>query len=241
MIGSKTILGIIPARAGSKGLIDKNIRYLMGKPLIAWSIEAGLLSKYIDELVVSTDSSEIAKIAEENGATVPFIRPLDLASDDASTIAVIEHTLNYFRTVLDKQFDYCVLLEPTSPLRDVVDIDKAIEQLIDTPTAKSLVGISKSGVQNPAFQVRINSESFLLINPALDSEVKRRQDVEDSYFFEGSVYISETQALLEKKSFYHERTIGKIFPKWKSFEVDDIDDLIIIEALMKHRMVADGL
>ena len=128
MIGNKSIIGIIPARAGSKGLIDKNIRYLMGKPLIAWSIEVGLLSKYIDELVVSTDSSDIAKISEEIGATVPFLRPLDLASDDASTIAVIEHALNYFRTVLDKQFDYCVILEPTSPLRDVDDIDKAIEQ-----------------------------------------------------------------------------------------------------------------
>ncbi len=123
MYKDKTFLAIIPARGGSKGLPGKNIKELGGKPLIAWSIEAGLKSKYLDEVMVTTDSEEIASIAKQYGATVPFIRPEYLSNDTATTFDAVKHTIDFYRTEFKKEFNYIVLLEPTSPLREIDDMD----------------------------------------------------------------------------------------------------------------------
>ncbi len=130
MIRGQSVIAIVPARSGSKGLVGKNTKLLCGKPLIAWSIEAGLGSQYIDEVMVSTDSEEIAHIASSFGASVPFIRPAELASDVATSFEVIKHALEFYSDKLHKTFDFIVLLEPTSPLRSKVDIDAALENLI---------------------------------------------------------------------------------------------------------------
>lgn len=235
MIDGKRIIGIIPARGGSKGLPGKNIKMLCGKPLIAWSIEAGLASQYIDEVMVTTDSEEIADIARGFGATVPFIRPTELASDIATSFDTIKHSIDFYRNNLGKAFDYVVLLEPTSPLRDKDDIDKSIEQLLSKKNAMAIVGISKTESQNPAFLVKKDNQDFLVGYENKPVNVIRRQDIEEVYFFEGSVYVSDIDELLSKKTFYHERTIGYEVPKWKSFEVDDIDDFVVIEALLNFK------
>jgi len=237
MINQKSVIGIIPARSGSKGMPGKNIRDLCGKPLIAWSIEAGLASKYIDVLVVSTDSEEIARIARSYGASTPFIRPPALATDKATSIEVVKHCLDYYESNLDSSFYYTVLLEPTSPQRDSSDIDGAIEELVNDLQAVSIVGISKTETLNPAFLVKINDDFILtgVINSKLNPI--RRQDTEDIYFLEGSIYISESAALLERTTFYHEKTIGYVFPKWKSLEIDDEDDFIMVEALMTKKVI----
>jgi N-acylneuraminate cytidylyltransferase/CMP-N,N'-diacetyllegionaminic acid synthase len=236
MINGKSVIAIVPARAGSKGLPKKNIRELCGKPVIAWTIEAGLASEYIDVVVVSTDSEDIAKIAGEFGATTPFIRPAELATDEATSFDVVKHVLDFYKHELNRIFDYTVLLEPTSPLRDSVDIDRALEKLAETSHAESIVGIAKTEGQNPIFLVKIQENASLI--GFIDGRMKtvRRQEIEDIYFFEGSIYISETPALLEKKTFYHEETIGFLFPKWKSLEIDDEDDFIMIEALMAKKI-----
>jgi N-acylneuraminate cytidylyltransferase/CMP-N,N'-diacetyllegionaminic acid synthase len=235
MINEKSVIAIIPARGGSKGLPRKNIKELCGKPLIAWSIEAGLGSKYIDEMIVTTDSEEIAHIARAFGASVPFMRPTELASDTATSFDAIKHTLDYCENALNKKFDYIVLLEPTSPLRDRNDIDMAIEQLLSNPQASALVGICKTESQNPAFLVKKNDENFLVGYENKNMKVLRRQDISDVYFFEGSIYVSHVETLLTEKTFYHERTLGYEVPKWKALEVDDLDDFVMIEALMKHK------
>lgn len=235
MINGKSVIAIIPARSGSKGLPGKNIKELCGKPLIAWSIEAGLGSQYIDEVMVTTDSEEIARIARAFGASVPFIRPTELASDTATSMDVIRHVLNFYENKLHKVFDYTVLLEPTSPLRTKEDIDNAVAQLLENPQASAVVGICKTESQNPAFLVKKNINNFLVGYGNLDMKILRRQDINDVYFFEGSVYVSDTVTLLTKNTFYHENTLGYEFPKWKSIEIDDLDDFIMVEALMTQK------
>lgn len=235
MINGKRVIAIVPARGGSKGLPGKNIKELCGKPLIAWSIEAGLGSQYIDEVVVTTDSEEIARIARAFGASVPFIRPAELASDTATSFDVIKHALAFYENELHKKFDYIVLLEPTSPLREKGDIDISIEHLLSNPQASAVVGICKTESQNPAFLVKKNDNNFLVGYENQDMRVLRRQEISDVYFFEGSVYVSHTDTLLARKTFYHEHTLGYEVTKWKSLEIDDLDDFVMVEALMKHK------
>lgn len=235
MYKNKAFLAIIPARGGSKGLPGKNIKELCGKPLIAWTVEAGLGSQYIDEVMVTTDSEEIACIAREFGASVPFVRPAELASDTATSFDVVKHAINFYKDKLNKKFDYVVMLEPTSPLRDKDDIDSAIEQLLSNPHASAIVGICKTESQNPAFLATKNDNDCLVGYVNKDMRVLRRQEISDVYFFEGSVYVSHIATLLDRKTFYHECTLGYEVPKWKSPEIDDIDDFIIVEALMKFK------
>jgi N-acylneuraminate cytidylyltransferase/CMP-N,N'-diacetyllegionaminic acid synthase len=237
MIKANKVIAIIPARSGSKGLPGKNIKSFCGKPLIAWTIEAGLGSKYINEVVVTTDSIEIAQISKHYGAQVPFIRPLELSGDLISSFSVIKHAIEFYKDELKRQFDYVVLLEPTSPLRTSGDIDNAIEQLMKAKSATAIVGVCKTEAQNPAFLVKKSCKGFLTAYGNSDIKILRRQDIEDVYFFEGSVYISIVKELLERKTFYHQNTLGFEFPKWKSIEIDDIDDFTIAEIFMKRKIL----
>lgn len=236
MYQNKTFLAIIPARSGSKGLPNKNIRILCGKPLIAWSIEAGLQSKYIDEVVVSTDSQEYAQIAKSYGAKVPFLRPNELAQDTSTTFESIKHTIDFYKKHLNREFDYVVLLEPTSPLREVCDIDNSIEMLFAHTTAQAIVGVCKTESQNPVFLVKLDSFNFIQSYSNKNFSPIRRQEIEDFFFFEGTIYVGTTQSFLENKGFYHSQTIGYQVPKWKSLEVDDEDDFWMIEMMMKKHI-----
>ena len=125
MLNGKTFLAIIPARGESKRLPRKNIMELAGKPLIAWTIEAALNSQFIDEVVVTTDNQEIAIVAQQYGANIPFLRPNKLASDTATTFDVVRHAIGHYREN-GKIFDFIILLQPTSPLRTKDHIDEAI-------------------------------------------------------------------------------------------------------------------
>ncbi len=234
MYKGKTFLAIIPARVGSKGLPGKNIKKLCGKPLIVWSIEAGLKSKYLDEVVTSTDCQDIADISKQNGASAPFLRPGCLAGDMSTSFDAIKHAIDYYKNKLNKKFDYIVLLEPTSPLRESSDIDLAIENLMNS-NADSIVGVGKTEDQNPAFLVSKDDKDYISGYENKDMKALRRQDINDVYFFEGSVYISKVDTLLDKKTFYHQNTIGYEVPKYKSLEIDDMDDFIMVEAIMKYK------
>jgi len=234
MYKGKKILAIIPARGGSKGLPGKNIKELCGKPLIAWSIEHAQKSKYVDELFISTDSQEIADVAEHFGAPCPELRPAELARDTAPSSEFIVYTLEKMKKE-GKSFDYFILLEPTSPLRDVEDVDKSIEMLVDNPVAESVMGVVRAEDSNPAFMVKIG-EGGLMIPFMGKAETLRRQDIPDAYYFEGTVYLSKCDAYMEKKAFYHDKTLPYVVPKWKSFEIDDIIDFTIIEAIMKMKL-----
>ncbi len=233
MYNNKTFLVIILARSGSKGLPGKNIKNINGKPLMAWSIEAGLSSKYIDKLIVSTDSEEYAKIAKNFGAEVPFIRPNEISTDKSSRQDAIKYSLDFFKD-RKKEYDYVVLLEPTSPLTTGEDIDSAIKQLLSKENAEAIVGVSLSEAAHPSFLIELSNGFLSFVSKGQRSSVVRRQDLEDLYFYDGSLYISEVDKYLEKE-FYHENTIGYIVPKWKSLEIDDMDDFIMVEAMMKYK------
>ena len=161
MINGKSVLAIIPARGGSKGLPGKNILPLAGKPLIVWSIEAARDSKFIDKCVVSTDDDKIYEVVKEFGGEIPFNRPDHLATDVSTTFDVLEHGIQYFKNQ-SVEFDYLVLLEPTSPLRESNDIDEAIMFLHEKRNiADSIVGVSKVESTHPVFDVSINEAGLI--------------------------------------------------------------------------------
>ena len=137
MFKDRTILGIIPARGGSRGLPGKNVREISGKPLIAWSIESAASSKYLDRVIVTTDDNEIAGIAERSGAEVPFIRPENLAGDKTPMLDVVVHAVDFFKAK-EITFDYVALLEPTSPLRKPAYQISMVPELFDQPGTEPL-------------------------------------------------------------------------------------------------------
>ena len=142
MYNNKSFLAIIPARGGSKGIKDKNIINLKGKPLIAYTLDAAIESQVFDEIVVSTDSLKIAEISKSFGAKIPFLRPKELASDNAKTVDVIIHVLNYYINQ-NIEFDYFMLLQPTSPLRNSKDIKNAVNLLFEK-NANSVVSVCET-------------------------------------------------------------------------------------------------
>lgn len=225
------MLGVILARGGSKGLPGKNTRLLLNKPLIVHSIEHALNSKNISKLIVSTDDEQIAQIALAAGAEVPFLRPPQLASDTASSIDAILHAIDFCES--EKEiYTHIALLEPTSPLRTPNDIDLAYEQLVNTPGATAIVSMAQAVSTHPEFMYNVDVERF--INKKFDGlSVLRRQDTDDIYYPEGTIYISEVEELKAHKTFYHPKTIAYIVDKWKSFEIDDLEDFLIVQAIMQ--------
>ncbi len=233
MIDGKSVIAIIPARAGSKGLPGKNIRPLCGKPLIVWSIEQALASAHVDVVVVSTDGAEIAAIAQDAGAEVPFLRPADLASDTASTYDVIRHALGHYAP---RQFDYTLLLEPTSPLRAAGDIDRAIAVMHQQSASfDSLVALGLTDHCHPSYLKKLDGMAmtpFLPDAPRRD----RRQELDPAYFPSGVLFIGKTTAVLDENTFYTRRCIGHVLPHHQNFEVDDIVDFLCVEAIMSARL-----
>jgi CMP-N,N'-diacetyllegionaminic acid synthase len=233
MIQGKRVLGVILARSGSKGLPGKNLMHINGRPLISWSINSGKNSSYIDDLIVSTDGDEIARLCVNEDVEVPFLRPAELANDTASSFDAVIHAINWLS---DRQrfYDIVVLLEPTSPLRESSDIDRALE-IMQELRSSSIVSISRAETQHPSFMYYLGLNKRL--EPFLGEYFNsvRRQDLDKLYFLDGTVYCSYIDKLIEKKGFYHEETSGYVVPKWKSLEIDDKDDFIMVEALMKYR------
>lgn len=233
MINDKRVIAIIPARGGSKGLPGKNIRKLCGKPLIAWSIEAGLESQYIDEVMVTTDSEEIAGIANEFGATVPFIRPTELATDTATSFDTVKHAIDFYQNQLNKTFDYIVLLEPTSPLRESGDIDEMIEKILSMEDQfDAIVSLGEVHL-HPSIMKKTDGRKIKPFCKELIMKT-RRQDNAIAYFPYGVAYIVKSKTFFEEKSFYPSRTTHKIIKRYQCYEIDDIYDFWAIENIMKH-------
>jgi len=229
----KTFLAIIPARGGSKGLPGKNIKKLCGKPLIAWSIESGLESQYIDEVMVTTDSEEIAQVAREFGASVPFLRPAELASDTATSFDAVKHAIDFYESELHKSFNYIVLLEPTSPLRTKGELDGMIEKISTLEDNYDAIVSLGEVHEHPSIMKKIVGNE---IQPYCKDLVMatRRQDNEIAYFPYGVGYIVKTKTLLEEKSFYPHRTTHQLINRYQCYEIDDIYDFLTIENIMKN-------
>jgi CMP-N,N'-diacetyllegionaminic acid synthase len=229
----KKVLCVIPARKGSKGLRNKNIKKLNKIPLIAWSILTAKKCKLIDEIIVSTDCPKISKIAMKYGANVPFIRPKKFATDKASSFSVLKHAIDFLKKKKN-YFDYIIMLEPTSPLRNSKDVDFCINK-IKKDNIESLVSVTRVVDEHPYFLYSINKKNIL--RPYLKKQKKlymRRQDVSPLYYLEGSVYISKITTLLNEKTWYHKKTQAFEVEKWKSLEIDDIDDFKLAQFYLQN-------
>tara|TARA_B100000963_G_C22518398_1_gene621818 strand:- start:418 stop:1044 length:627 start_codon:yes stop_codon:yes gene_type:complete len=203
------ILGVIPARGGSKGLPGKNIHNLNGKPLISWSIESGLSSSLIDRLVVSTDSVEIANISKLYGAEIDM-RPKYLATDDSTTISVLNDLIDRHPDV-----DTIVVLQPTSPIRDKDLIDKCIRIYRD------------GGYSNLATGFKCKYKEYGSHNNL------RRQDIDGFFYDDGNVYVL-SRDLVESGIWFGKNYFCYEIPKHMNFEIDDALDFVIVEALMAN-------
>ena len=232
MFNKKKILCVIPARSGSKGIKNKNIIKLGGQPLIAWPIKAALKSRYLDMVLVSTDSLKISKLAKKYGAEVPFLRPKKLATDVAGTVDVIKHAIKFLYKKLFL-FDYVLCLESTSPLTSANDIDNAIKTLTKNYSkADSILSVSYCSSQHPEY-LFIKKNNNLLKRYLNKKKYLRRQDLEKYYFVDGSLYLSKVSSLFSNNSFVTKKTMAFIMPKYKSFEIDDDMDLLIYKSLIK--------
>jgi len=231
MINGKLVLGLVPAKMESIGLPNKNIKLLKGKPLVAWSVLSGMASNYIDELIVSTDSSDIATIAKDYGAKVPFLRPSDLASPQTPSVDVAKHALNFFLETNNKKFDYLVLIEPTSPLRKMTDIDLMIKKLDSfSDIFDAIVSIGPTGI-HPSNVKKIDGQKIEKFCSDL-SNTTRRQDAETAYFPFGVAYIVKVKSLFLENTFYPKRLTYFTISRNQCFEIDDFLDFKIVELLM---------
>lgn len=219
------ILAIIPARGGSKGVPRKNIRDLAGKPLIAWTIEEAKKSRYIDRLILSSEDDEIIEVAKQCGCEVPFKRPIELAQDETPGIEPVLHAIEQC-----PGYDYVVLLQPTSPLRTVEDIDGCIEKLISSGK-DFYVSVTESD-KSPYWMYTVNQSNMKVLIDR-NKLITRRQDLPKVYNLNGALYVGKVELLYKKKSFLTEGTQAYIMPRERSYDIDSEMDFKICNYLME--------
>jgi CMP-N,N'-diacetyllegionaminic acid synthase len=228
MYKGKRILGAISARGGSKGVPGKNIRDLGGLPLLAWTIREARRSAYLDRLVVSSDDEGILAVARAHGAETPFVRPAELARDDTPGVDPVLHAVEALQP---EAYDYVVLLQPTSPLRIVADIDGCIQRCLDNgwPCAVSVTEVEKS----PYFMFQMDQGGRLA--PVIQQERyhTRRQDLPRVFAPNGAVYVADCNWLASTRSYLTSATRGYEMPRERSWDIDELLDFEICELLLK--------
>ena len=224
MINGNRVLGVIPARGGSKGVPGKNIRHVGGKPLIAWTIEAGQASKIIDRVVLSSDDLEIISVAQKHNCDVPFVREPQLAEDTTPTIDVVLDALNRYPA-----YEWVVLLQPTSPLRTSQDIDQAIERCVALK-APSCVSVCLAQ-ESPYWMFTLKQDAHLtalLPNQA----VTRRQDLPPVYSLNGAIYVAKSEWLKCERKFLTSETVAYEMPVERSLDIDTESDFLKLKFLL---------
>lgn len=230
------ILCSISARGGSKGVPKKNIHLFLGKPLIVWTIQQALSCPEISRVVISTDSEEIAQVARENGAEVPFLRPPALATDQSGKWQVWQHTLNVVENELKWPVDLFVDLDCTSPLREVSDISSAISQFLSASQEIDAVFSVCKARKNPYFNMIEYHDDYLRICKKLKKPIIRRQDAPRVYEHIGSIYVLRPDYLRRSTGLLSGKTQGYLLSPEKGFDIDDMLDLQLAEFLMLQRL-----
>ena len=221
-----SLVGLIPARGGSKGLPGKNKRLLGGIPLIAHTIRNSIECGCLDKVVVSTDDIEIAEIAKEFGAEVPFMRPEGLATDEAPTIGVAEHLLEKLPGTKG-----IVLLQPTSPLRASRDIQNVID-IAAKGEHQSVVSVCLSKA-SPEWMYRVCERGKLeVLSKREKRNPSRRQDLEATVIPNGAIYYAQREWLLKNRSFIGEESVAYMMPKERSVDIDDLYDFMLAELML---------
>ena len=226
------ILGVITARGGSKGIPGKNIREIGGKPLIAYSIEVGNKSALISDLIVSTDDEAIATVAKKWGGHVPFMRPAELAGDHVPHLPVVQHAVKKMEQEKGCRYDYCVILQPTSPFRIPEDIDETLRKLIAT-NAESAVTVVRVGNNHPIKIKKLEGDRVLpYVIP--EEEGMRRQDFPVVYRRSGAVYAMRRDTIMDKNCLYGDHVVGHETPQERSIDIDEPVDVIVAEYMLSE-------
>jgi N-acylneuraminate cytidylyltransferase len=220
VINGKAVLAVIPARGGSKRVPGKNLRELGGKPLIAWTIEAAKRSRYVDRVILSSEDSEIMSVARAYGCDVPFRRPDDLATDDASSVDVVLHAVQ----TLGGEYRYVVLLQPTSPGRNSVDVDGAIE-MCDSSGATACTTVCPSSVKPSWMFARDPDGKLTPLFPA-------RSDSVPGVVLNGAVYVVDWTRFVRTRKFVEAGTVGYLMPRERSIDIDEEFDLQVAGLLI---------
>jgi CMP-N,N'-diacetyllegionaminic acid synthase len=227
------IIGLITARGGSKAIPGKNIKLLAGKPMIAWTIEAALKSDRLSRLILSTDDEEIAQVAREWGAEVPFMRPPELAQDDSPHIATVEHAIHWLAEHENVYPDYIMLLQPTSPLRTAEDIDAAI-QIAEFHNATAVTSVCETH-DHPYLSMRLSEDGTLAGFVASEIDYLRRQDLPPAYALNGAIRLNRRESLLRDQAFLPQGTYAYIIPPSRSLDIDTPWDFYLADLILKNK------
>jgi CMP-N,N'-diacetyllegionaminic acid synthase len=229
MIQGKKIIAIIPARGGSKGLPGKNIRLLNNKPLLNWTIDAAKGSKYIDNVILSSDDEKIMAVALEAGCKVPFVRPDYLSTDKATSIDVVKHAISNIK----ESYEIIILLQPTSPFRTSKHSVDALYLMIKM-NKNSIVSVTLAN-KKPEWMYRVDNQSNKM-EPVMSGDFSqiRRQEIEDSYVLNGAIYVVESSAFLRHESFLLQETIACKMDKISSIDIDSYEDFKYAEFLIDY-------
>lgn len=217
------MLGLIPARGGSKGVPGKNIKLLAGKPLIQYTIEAAKKSNLLSKIVVSTDDNNIASICQNLGIEVPFLRPAELAQDSTPTLPVIQHVLN-FLSDNGEEFDAVCLLQPTNPLRGDNDIDSCIT-LMQENDYDCVISVNKVPHEyNPHWVYFKSLDGLLKLSTGEETPIPRRQNLPEAWHREGSIYLTKTRVIQEQNSLFGKKVGGYELNQNVSINIDTLED-----------------
>ena len=230
------ILAVIPARGGSKGVPRKNIRPVFGKPLIAYTIETVLEVRHlVYRVIVSTEDEEIAAIARQYGADVPFLRPVELSGDDVPTLPVLQHAVRFVEKQDDITLDWVLLLQPTDPLRQAADIEEALK-LSQQDKCDSVISVVQVFSTHPILMKRIENNQ-LLPYCIEEKEGTRRQDYQPAaYMRNGAIYLTRRKVLIEQNSIWGRVIRPYVMPPERSVGVDNELDLKMVEVMMRENL-----
>ena len=232
------ILGLIPARGGSKGVPRKNIKILGTKPLLEYTSEVALGSVFLSKIILSSDDDEIIKVAKEIGLDVPFKRPYDLAKDSSPTLEVIKHAINYFKE-RGEEFDAVCLLQVTSPFRTIKFLDSAIKKFINKKTDSLVSVIEIPHEYNPHWAFEKDNKGNLKIATGEQNIISRRQDLPKAYHRDGSIYLTKTEVIEKLNSLYGNSISYIVSPKENYVNIDTISDWEKAEKLLKLKIKND--
>lgn len=229
------ILGIIPARGGSKGVPGKNIKVLGSKPLIQYTLEAAEQSKLLSKVIVSTDSEPIADCVKSLGGTIPFIRPASLAQDETPTLSVIQHALDFYLEQ-GESFDAVCLLQVTSPFRMPGFIDKALSKFIEADCDSIISVLPVPTEFNPHWIFEPDERGYLKIATGESNIISRRQDLPQAYFRDGSIYITKSEIIVNQQSLLGQKiSFLANGPQWH-VNIDTLHDWEVAERMVEKYM-----
>lgn len=229
-----TVLGIITARGGSKGIPRKNLALLDGKPLLQYTAECALAARSLSRVILSTDDREIAKIGRRCGLDVPFIRPQELARDETPTLPVLQHAVRFLEDQ-GERYDAICLLQPTNPLRKPEWIEDCVRLLFEKDADAVVTVLPVPHEYNPHWVYFRRDDGTLYLSTGEQEPLPRRQLLPPAFHREGSVYVTRRDVLMERNSLYGERVLGYLLDPEETVNIDGPEDLARAEALLRRR------